>query len=141
MQGKVSGRLREALRGFTLRLRALKRQPSDGMAPRRLALHCSERGRIRLETLIDLNFINSSFSSISSYRSYYTSSFPSFDSSQQHLSRQYPPPPPPNCAGRHSTLGTLSIPPRSLLANPCAAQGGAIPPQYLHGPKNSTPPS
>ena len=46
---------------------------------------------MRLETLVELEFLNSSFSSLSSYWSQTNNSLSS-DSSQQHLGQQYPPP-------------------------------------------------
>ena len=51
---------------------------------------CFGRGTIRLETLIELEFIDSSFSSLSSCRNW-TSSSPSSDSTRQHLGQRYPP--------------------------------------------------
>ena len=53
----------------------------------------SKGGLIRLETLIELKFVTSSFSSLSSYWNWTNTSLSS-DSRQQHLSRQYPHPPP-----------------------------------------------
>ena len=51
----------------------------------------SEWGMTRSETLIELKFVSSSFSSSSSYWNI-TNSSPSSDSRQRHLSQQYPPP-------------------------------------------------
>ena len=51
----------------------------------------SEGGMIRLETLIELKFLDSSFSSFLSYRKWTNNSLPS-NSGQQYLSQQYAPP-------------------------------------------------
>ena len=48
-------------------------------------------GTMRLETLVELQFLNSSVSSLSSYWNSTKHYMPS-DSSQQYLSQQYPPP-------------------------------------------------
>ena len=53
--------------------------------------HVSEGGIIRLETLIELKFINSGFSSLSSYWNW-TNGSVSSDSRRHYLSHQYPPP-------------------------------------------------
>ena len=65
-----------------------KRQQSGGRWGRRLSY--SEGGTIWLETLIELKFLNSSFSSLSSCWNSTNSSLSSI-SRQQYLSQQYPP--------------------------------------------------
>ena len=57
----------------------------------REAMRGSEGGRLRLKTLIELEFLNSSFSNLSSYRNQ-TVNYLSSDSRQQYLSQQYPTP-------------------------------------------------
>ena len=51
----------------------------------------SEGGMMRLEILVELKFLNSSFSGLYSYRNYIKHSLSS-NLRQQYLSQQYPPP-------------------------------------------------
>ena len=73
---------------------------------RNCIVHHSERVIIRLETLIELKFLNSSFSSLSSSGNLTNSSLSS-NSRQQYLSQQYPPPP-LNHADRFPSVVTIS---------------------------------
>ena len=100
------------LEGATLGFRSLVSKPQSFEAPRAdqrsllissnrtvstwgslvpEALLISEGGMIGLETLIELKFLNSSFSSLSSRRNWTNGSLSS-SSRQQYLSQQYPPP-------------------------------------------------
>ena len=94
---KVSERLWEALRGFTLHSCALSKASVKALLwPLRDCSRChpgcSEGGMMRLDTLIELEFLNSSSSSSSSFRNSTNSSLSS-NSRQQYLRQWYLPPP------------------------------------------------
>ena len=92
--GKPQGQgLRPSLRPTSRRLRSFGVE-FPGEQPIGLGislLEYPEGGMTRLETLIELKFVNSSFSSLSSYWNLTNSSLSS-NSRQQYLNQQYPPP-------------------------------------------------
>ena len=98
---------------ITIKLQMLRRSISwdacacawSRRAMRRSVMGCQEAGMMRLETLMELEFINSSFSSLSSYRNW-TSSSPSSNSRQQYLSQQYPHPSWMCSPARRTAIGT-----------------------------------